>query len=142
MLEVSEVQQTLRKVNIRKAAGPDNIPGRVLKGCADQLAQVLTDIFNTSLDQGIVPPCFKSATIIPVPKKPIITSLNDYCPIALTPHNEVLQEAGEEPHHRIPPLSIRSSLLTTPTAVIYSVVHLSLSHLEENNTNVRMLLGV
>lgn len=44
---------TLRRVNIQKAAGPDNIPGWLLKECADQLAQVLMDIFNTSLNQAI-----------------------------------------------------------------------------------------
>ncbi len=38
-----------------KAAGPDNIPGRVLKDCAAQLTDVLTDIFNTSLSQAVVP---------------------------------------------------------------------------------------
>ncbi|KAI3364741.1 hypothetical protein L3Q82_000897 [Scortum barcoo] len=60
------------------------IPGRVLRECADQLACVLTDIFNTSLSQAKVPSCFKTATIIPVPKKTHITSLNDYRPVALT----------------------------------------------------------
>ncbi|KAI4905056.1 hypothetical protein NFI96_016034, partial [Prochilodus magdalenae] len=28
--------------------------------------------------------CFKRTTIVPVPKKPAITCLNDYCPVALT----------------------------------------------------------
>ena len=31
-----------RVFNGKKAAGPDQIPGRVLKSCANQLAQVLT----------------------------------------------------------------------------------------------------
>ncbi|KAK3522998.1 hypothetical protein QTP86_010502 [Hemibagrus guttatus] len=31
-----------------------------------------------------VPPCFKCSTIIPIPKKPKITGLNDYRPVALT----------------------------------------------------------
>ncbi len=55
----------------RKPPGPDNIPGRVLSECADQLAHVLVDIFNTSLGQAKVTSCFKTSTIIPVPKKPI-----------------------------------------------------------------------
>ncbi|XP_041654164.1 succinate receptor 1-like [Cheilinus undulatus] len=73
---------TLKHINIRKAAGPDHIPGRVLKECSNQ---VLTDIFNTSLSHAIVPSCFKKASIVPVPKKPSVTSLNDYRPVALTP---------------------------------------------------------
>ena len=46
---------------------------------------MLTDIFNLSLQQSIVPTCFKKATIIPVPKKAQATCLNDYRPVALTP---------------------------------------------------------
>jgi len=76
-LDVAEGRKTLRRVNPRKAPGPDNIPGQVYKECADQLAGVLTDIFNTWLDQSIVPACFQSASIIPVPKKPQVASLND-----------------------------------------------------------------
>ena len=65
----------------RKAAGPDNIPGRVFKDCADQLAHVLTDLFNTSLTYAVVPSCFKTAIIITVPKKPtMITTLSHSLP--------------------------------------------------------------
>lgn len=67
-LDTADVRRTLRRVNTRKAPGPDNIPGQVLRECADQLAYVLTDIFNTSLDQDRDPTCFKTATKIPVPK--------------------------------------------------------------------------
>ncbi|KAI3377377.1 hypothetical protein L3Q82_008568, partial [Scortum barcoo] len=82
-----EVRRTLQRINPRKAAGPDNISGRVLKGCAYQLTEVLlTDIFNTSLQQAAVPTCLKTATIIPIPKTPTVTGLNDYRrPVALTP---------------------------------------------------------
>ncbi|KAI3363941.1 hypothetical protein L3Q82_001546 [Scortum barcoo] len=84
-LASADVRRTLKRVKTCKAPGPDNIPGRVLRECADQLACVLTDIFNTSLSQAKVPTCSKAATIIPVPKKTHITSLNDYRPVALTP---------------------------------------------------------
>ncbi|KAI4888697.1 hypothetical protein NFI96_003873 [Prochilodus magdalenae] len=64
----AEVRRTLRRINPRKSAGPDNIPGRVLRECADQISEVLADIFNVSLTQAAVPTCLKTATIIPVPK--------------------------------------------------------------------------
>ncbi len=54
-LSAADVRKTLSRINPRKAAGPDNIPGRVLKDCAAQLTDVLTDIFNTSLSQAVVP---------------------------------------------------------------------------------------
>ncbi len=43
-----EVRRALKRVNVRKAAGPDGITGRVLRSCADQLARLFTSIFNES----------------------------------------------------------------------------------------------
>ncbi len=43
-LSVADVTRSFKLVNIRKAVGPDGIPGRVLKACAFQLAGVFTDI--------------------------------------------------------------------------------------------------
>ncbi|KAK1795701.1 hypothetical protein P4O66_001021 [Electrophorus voltai] len=80
----SDVRRVFKRVNTRKAVGPDGICGRVLKACADQLAPVFTDIFNLSLMLGIVPSSFKRSTIVPVPKKPRSSDLNGYRPVALT----------------------------------------------------------
>ncbi len=68
-LSTSDMCATLRKVNSHKAAGPYGIPGRVLRACAEQLAEVFTNIFNLSLVQSIVPNCLKTATIVLVPKQ-------------------------------------------------------------------------
>lgn len=67
-LSDNSVRRVFSKINPRKAAGPDNIPGQVLKDCAEELKDVFTDIFNTSLCQARVPTCFKTATIVPVPE--------------------------------------------------------------------------
>uniref|UniRef100_A0A8K9XHI6 Reverse transcriptase domain-containing protein n=1 Tax=Oncorhynchus mykiss TaxID=8022 RepID=A0A8K9XHI6_ONCMY len=80
----ADVSKTFKRVNPRKATGPDGIPSRVLRACADQMAGVYTDIFNQSLSQSAVPTCFKRATIVPVPKKAKVTELQDYRPVALT----------------------------------------------------------
>ncbi len=63
-----EVWRELKKVNIRKAAGPDGITGHVLRSCADQLAGLFTSIFNESLATSVVPTSFKKSIIIPVPR--------------------------------------------------------------------------
>ena len=68
MLSVANVSKTFKQVNIHKAAGPDGLPGRVLRACADQLANVFTDIFNLSLSESVIPTCFKQTTIVPVHK--------------------------------------------------------------------------
>ena len=80
----SDVRGVFRGVNGRKAAGPDQIPGRVLKSCANQIAPVYTEIFNMSLAHAIVPSCFKQSIIVPVPKNSNPIDLNDYRPVALT----------------------------------------------------------
>lgn len=82
-LERQDVRRVLCAANPRKSAGPDGVPGTVLKACAEQLAQVFTDIFNLSLEQAVIPPYLKSTIISPISKKSPITSLNDFRPIAL-----------------------------------------------------------
>ncbi|KAK3515250.1 hypothetical protein QTP70_012923, partial [Hemibagrus guttatus] len=76
-LSTADVRRTLCRVNPRKSAGPDNIPGRVLRECAEQLADVFTDIFNISLSSAVVPTCLKTMTIVPMPKKSTVSCLND-----------------------------------------------------------------
>ncbi len=48
-LSVADVTRSFKRVNIRKAVGPDGIPGRGLKACAFQLAGVFTlDVSQTN----------------------------------------------------------------------------------------------
>ncbi len=77
-----DVRKILLRVNINKAARPDNIPACVLKTRASQLADVITDIFNISLSQRTVPTCFKTALYL---KESAVSTLNDYHPMALSP---------------------------------------------------------
>ncbi len=54
-LTVSEdvVRRELKRVNVRKAAGPDGITGRVLRLCMYQLAGLFTSIFKGTFIHGI-----------------------------------------------------------------------------------------
>ncbi|XP_048054344.1 adhesion G protein-coupled receptor E1-like [Megalobrama amblycephala] len=79
-----DVCRVFRKQKMRKAKGPDGVSPACLKASAVQLSSIFTLIFNRSLELCEVPSCFKCSTIIPVPKKPKITGLNDYRPVALT----------------------------------------------------------
>lgn len=78
------------RVNPWKATTPDSKPGRVLRECADQLADVLPDIFNVPLSITAVPTCFKATAIIRVPKRSSVSCLNYYCPTRHTNHPERL----------------------------------------------------
>lgn len=82
-LSVAEVHQILATLDPNKATGPDEISGKVLKECADELAPSLTKLFNLSLSQGIVPREWKFANVVPVFKKGDKHLTDDYRPISL-----------------------------------------------------------
>ena len=50
----SGLLKLLLNINIHKANGPDNIPGRFLKLSAYEIVDVYQILFQVSLDQGIV----------------------------------------------------------------------------------------
>lgn len=133
----------LQKVNPCKAAGSDNIPGQVLR---DTSSQVLTDIFNSSLSQVILPTCLKTATIIPVPKSSTVSCLNDYSPVALTliimkcferlvmAHMKNTIDLTVDPHQ----YAYRQNCSTADA--ISSVVHLALTYLESRTVSRKVRL--
>ena len=63
----SDVFHFFSHCNPRKSPGSDNICGNILKHCAEHLAPVFTDIFNSSLNLCKVPILCKTSTIVPVP---------------------------------------------------------------------------
>ena len=81
-VSAADVSKTFKQVNIHKSAGPDGLPGSVLRAYAAQLASVF--IFKISLSESVIPTCFKQTTIVPVPKHTKVTCLNDYRHVALT----------------------------------------------------------
>ena len=135
---VANVCKTFKRVNPCKAAGSDGLPSHVRRAYADQLAGVLTDIFNLSLSQSTVSTCFKMATTVPVPKKAKVTELNYFRPIALT---SVIMKCFE----RLVKDHITSTLPNTldPLQFTYCPnrstddaveLHTALSHLDKRNT--------
>uniref|UniRef100_A0A3B5R0L5 Reverse transcriptase domain-containing protein n=1 Tax=Xiphophorus maculatus TaxID=8083 RepID=A0A3B5R0L5_XIPMA len=141
-VEESEVRQVMRKVNPRKAAGPDGVSGRVLKDCADQLAG---KIFNQSLSQATVPPCLKSSTIVPLPKRTNINTLNDYRPVALTPIIMKCLERLVRSHilaglpAELDPLQFAYKAKRSTEDAVSTALHAALTHLEKQGSYVRML---
>jgi len=59
------------RVNLSPAAGPDHIPGPVLRTWTHQLAD---DMFKVSLSQERVPICFKTAATVPEIKRSTVYS--------------------------------------------------------------------
>ena len=66
---LNRVINLLRDLNPHKAAGPDSIPTYILKVAAEEIAPVLSKIFQTSLDIGKIPEDWREAHIVPLFKK-------------------------------------------------------------------------
>ena len=84
----------LASINPRKASGPDGLPAWLLKENADLLSDTVTDIINCSFAESRLPPSWKSADSVPIPKQKPIKDVNKHLhPISLTP---VLSKVVEE----------------------------------------------
>ena len=85
-IEISEegVKKLLKNSNPHKASGPDEIPAKVLKECADEIAPYLTIIFTKSLLDGCIPEDWKRANVSAVFKKGDRHSAANYRPVSLT----------------------------------------------------------
>ncbi len=88
------VYKKLSLLNPTKAQGPDGVPAWLLKENADCLAEPITDILNCSFREGRLPPSWKSADIVPVPKEKPVREVNrDLQPTSLTP---ILSKVAED----------------------------------------------
>lgn len=148
MISVSEdeVRGALKRVDVRKAAGPDGVSGRVRRSCADQLAGLFTSIFNESLATSVVPTSFKKSTIIPVPKNSKPSCLNDYRPVALTPivmkvfERLITNNICTSISDTLDPLQFAYRPNRSTEDAISHVLHSSLTHIDSKSGNdVRLL---
>ena len=69
VISVMTTEHALQQIKVNKAVGPDNVPAWVLRDNASTLAAPLTALFNTSLRDGVIPALWKTAHVIPLPKK-------------------------------------------------------------------------
>ena len=49
------VQREINKLSIRRATGPDNLSGRVLKMCSVQRCDVFSRLFNLPIISNVIP---------------------------------------------------------------------------------------
>ena len=77
------VRRELKRLNPAKATGPDGIPARVLKYCADELCLPLAKLFSLCFHRQCQPEAWKTARVVPVHKKKSKASPQNYRPVSL-----------------------------------------------------------
>ena len=80
---IEEVLSALQSLNPSKTPGPDRLHPRILKECANKLANSLCLMFNKSLRLGKLPSDWKQANITPVFKIGSKTLVPNYRQISL-----------------------------------------------------------
>ena len=83
-LSLNEITSCIRQMQSNKAPGPDGFPVCFYKKFITQLAPLLLDVFNHSLEQGLLPPTLNQALISVILKKDKDPKLcSSYRPISL-----------------------------------------------------------
>lgn len=79
---VSEVLHALQTLDPKKTAGPDGIDPYFLKIAAPIIALPLTDLYNLSISEEVLPDIWKQAFVSPLLKSGLPSEMNNYRPIS------------------------------------------------------------
>ena len=79
-----EVENTIRKLNISKSPGLDQLHPRMLREIASVLKTPLFMLFRKSLDSGQLPKQWTCSHVTPIFKKGNCSSPSNYRPVSLT----------------------------------------------------------
>ena len=146
-ITVADTQQALSKVKINKATGPDLVPAWILRDFSSVLAGPLAAIFNSSLREGILPGLWKTATVVPLPKKHPPRSLEkDLRPISLTPiaskvfESVVLTWADSVMSPQLDKKQFGSIQSTCTTDMLVEIIHEWYKASDVQGTCIRILL--
>ena len=137
-IPVEMVLTSIKQLDINKATGSDEIPMRLLKETANQIAPSLTMLFNKSLRLGIFPEEWKLANIVPIFKKGKRDFVENYRPIFLLPViSKVLERcvlAGQRATY--PTSSAANSMAFKPVDLVWLSPSVSCITLAVNSTPV------
>ena len=85
LVDDQQIYNKLCDIKTTKSPGPDLFPNKILKIFAFELALIITDIYNSSMKQGVFPMALKRSIVVPVPKVSPPTNIEeDLRPISLT----------------------------------------------------------
>ncbi|KAK1803173.1 hypothetical protein P4O66_021691, partial [Electrophorus voltai] len=114
------------------------------KEAATDGGTVNLEVYTASVT-GYITTCFKTTTIVPVPKKPMVSCLNDYHPVALTSiimkcfGRLIMRYIKTKLPPSLDPLQFAYRSNRPTDDAISSTLHLALTRLDKKGTYVRML---
>ena len=79
----NEIGDLISNLDDSKSSGPSFIPIKLLKLVSAEVAIPLSDIFNTSFNEGIFPELNKIAKVVPIHKSGSTKDVNNFRPISL-----------------------------------------------------------
>ncbi|KAI4871603.1 hypothetical protein NFI96_006466 [Prochilodus magdalenae] len=141
-LEVLKLQTVKKPVELRGWSDEESEVRSFLQ-CLPYISQLR----RAKTDTAVVPTCFKT-TIIPVPKKSMVSCLNDYRPIALTPiitkgfERLVMRHIKGQLPPSLDPLQFVYCPNRSTGDAITTTLHLTLIHLDNKDTYSTKFLGV
>ena len=86
LVDDQQIYNKLCDIKTTKSPGPDLFPNKILKILhLSYVAPIITDIYNSSMKQGVFPMALKRSIVVPVPKVSPPTNIEeDLRPISLT----------------------------------------------------------
>ena len=84
-IKKDDILKIIRKLNVNRAYGHNDISIRMQKICDSVTTQPLSIIFKNCTDCGVFPDTWKISHIIPAHKNNDKRSLNNYHPVSLLP---------------------------------------------------------
>jgi len=104
------VEQQLKILKRKKAAGIDEIPSDLLKDAASVLSTPLTFIINLSLNTSTIPNEWKVAKVVALHKGGYKENMTNYSPISILPVvSKILERAA---HHQLVKYLEENQMLT------------------------------
>ncbi len=83
-VSTSMVKEKILRLRPASAAGPDKIGPQLLQELVNEVSPVLATIFNSSLQEGLVPADWRQANVTPIYKKGTKADPGNYRPVSLT----------------------------------------------------------
>ena len=80
----TEILELIKELDDEKAMGPDEVSGKILKECKEELVRPIHDIIKCSIESGEVPAEWKKAEVIPIYKNGNKEEPLNYRPVSLT----------------------------------------------------------